>query len=212
MVGFDLAHAVGNMPVALHDSGRRLCGVVQLQVPQQPGRVPSAVCFVHERHAQTDATAFCRLVGPPTGHTLPDATRVCRPAGAEGWQLSNPPILAMAPLRVSLALFQRAGMAALRAKSQRLTGYLQWLIERDHDRVLEVVTPSVPAQRGCQLRLRVKGPRDAGRSLFEHLTAQGIIGDWREPDIIRIAPTPLYNCYSDCLGFVQAVARWRDNG
>lgn len=207
MVGFDLAHAVGNMPVALHDSG---CDFAVWCSYKYFNAGPGAVggCFVHARHAQFDGPRFAGWWGHQQATRFQMRPEFVAAEGAEGWQLSNPPILALAPLRVSLALFQRAGMAALRAKSQRLTGYLQWLIERDHDRVLEVVTPSVPEQRGCQLSLRVKGPRDAGQSLFEHLTAQGIIGDWREPDIIRIAPTPLYNCYADCLRFSDAVSAW----
>ncbi|HET7845818.1 MAG TPA: kynureninase, partial [Xanthomonadales bacterium] len=128
--------------------------------------------------------------------------------GADGWQLSNPPILALAPLRVSLEIFHRASIAKLRAKSLALTGWLAALVERDAGHVLEIVTPSDPAQRGCQLSLRVKGPRDAGRSLFEHLERDGIVGDWREPDVIRIAPTPLYNRHADCLRFVRSVVAW----
>ena len=124
--------------------------------------------------------------------------------GADGWQLSNPPILALAPLRVSLEIFHRAGRARLREKSVALTGYLETLIRTHLSGVLEIVTPREPERRGCQLSLRVKGGRDAGRALFEYLEMQGIIGDWREPDTIRIAPTPLYNRHVDCLRFVQA--------
>jgi kynureninase len=129
--------------------------------------------------------------------------------GADGWQLSNPPILALAPLRVSLEIFQRAGMAALREKSVRITGYLEELIQTHLAGTLDIVTPAEPDRRGCQLSLRVIGGRERGRALFEHLSANGIVGDWREPDVIRISPTPLYNRYSDVLRFVRSVADWR---
>jgi kynureninase len=129
--------------------------------------------------------------------------------GADGWQLSNPPILAMAPLRVSLEIFRQAGMEALREKSERLTGYLETLIRARLADTLRIVTPAEPARRGCQLSLRVAGGRERGRALFEHLMRQGIVGDWREPDVIRISPAPLYNRFGDVLGFVRAVDEWR---
>ncbi|MCC7247126.1 MAG: kynureninase, partial [Lysobacter sp.] len=134
--------------------------------------------------------------------------------GAEGWQLSNPPILGLAPLRASLDVFAQAGMPALRAKSERLTGALETLIRERLADTLRIVTPSDPAQRGCQLSLRVLqgrglSGRDAGRSLFEFLAAQGVLGDWREPDTIRISPAPLYNTYADVLRFVRGVEAWR---
>lgn len=97
----------------------------------------------------------------------------------------------------------------MRAKSRRLTGYLEWLINSELADVFDVLTPSQPEQRGCQLSLRVKGPRSAGRELFIHLSQHGVIGDWREPDVIRVAPTPLYNRYVDCLHFIAAVKQWK---
>jgi kynureninase len=131
--------------------------------------------------------------------------------GADGWQLSNPPILALAPLRVSLEIFRRAGMERLRAKSLELTGFLEHLIRSEVGDVLDIVTPLDTARRGAQLSLRVKGPRDTGRSLFDHLHAEGVVVDWREPDVIRAAPTPLYNRREDCVRLVAAVAAWRDS-
>jgi kynureninase len=128
--------------------------------------------------------------------------------GADGWQLSNPPILALAPLRVSLEVFHRAGLGRLRQKSLALTGWFAALIERELGDVLAIATPNEPQRRGSQLSLRVRGPRDAGRKLFEHLTANGVVVDWREPDVIRAAPTALYNRYADCLAFVRAVRQW----
>ena len=131
--------------------------------------------------------------------------------GADGWQLSNPPILGLAPLRASLDLFNRAGMAALRAKSEALTGYLESLIRAQLDDVLRIVTPADPAQRGCQLSLRVVGGRERGRALFEYLAANGVVGDWREPDVIRISPAPLYNTHADVLRFIRAVLAWKQS-
>jgi kynureninase len=206
-VGFDLAHAMGNVPVDLHDSGADFavwCSYKYLN--SGPGAV--AGCFVHERHARAGLPRFAGWWGHRQDTRFRMGPEFEATPGADGWQLSNPPILALAPLRVSLEIFHRASIAKLRAKSLALTGWLAALIEREAGNVLEVVTPSDPAQRGCQLSLRVKGPRDAGRSLFEHLNAGGIVGDWREPDVIRVAPTPLYNRHADCLRFVRAVVAW----
>ena len=101
-------------------------------------------------------------------------------------------------------------MPALRAKSETLTGYLETLIRGQLDDVLDIVTPAEAARRGAQLSLRVRGGRAQGRALFEDLAATGVLGDWREPDVIRISPAPLYNSHADVLRFVRAVARWRD--
>jgi kynureninase len=128
--------------------------------------------------------------------------------GADGWQLSNPPILALAPLRVSLEIFHRAGIARLREKSLALTGWFSELIESTLGDVLQVATPRDPQRRGSQLSLRVRGPRDAGRSLFDHLAERGVVVDWREPDIIRAAPTALYNTHLDCWRFARVVREW----
>ncbi|HZX89763.1 MAG TPA: kynureninase, partial [Rudaea sp.] len=208
LVGFDLAHAVGNVPVNLHDSGADFavwCSYKYLN--SGPGAV--AGCFVHERHAA--AAALPRFAGW-WGHDQSTRFRMgpefTPTPGADGWQLSNPPILALAPLRVSLEIFHRAGIGRLREKSVALTGYFEHLIQTQLSGVVEIVTPSEPGRRGCQLSLRVNGPRDAGRSLFEHLAGNGIVADWREPDVIRATPTPLYNRYIDCLRFVQAVRDW----
>ena len=97
----------------------------------------------------------------------------------------------------------------LREKSKRLTAYLAWLIETQLGEVLEILTPSEPAQRGAQLSLRVRAGRDAGQSLFDHMAAHGVLGDWREPDVMRIAPTPLYNTFADCLRYAEAAQAWR---
>jgi kynureninase len=131
-------------------------------------------------------------------------------AGADGWQLSNPPVLSLAPLRASLDLFHQAGMTALRGKSQRITGFLERGIDALLGDTLEILTPRDPARRGCQLSLRVRGGRDAGRSLFEYLKANGVLGDWREPDVIRISPAPLYNRFADVIAFLRETLAWRE--
>ncbi|MFO1506613.1 MAG: kynureninase [Lysobacterales bacterium] len=209
-VGFDLAHAAGNLGLRLHDSGCDFavwCSYKYLNAG--PGAV--AGCFVHERHARADLPRFAGWWGHDPGSRFGMGPEFVPTAGADGWQLSNPPILALAPLRVSLELFQRAGMDALRRKSRALTGYFERLIHASLDDVVEIVTPREPERRGCQLSLRVKGPRDAGRRLFEHLQRHGIVTDWREPDVIRAAPVPLYNRFADCLRFVDSVRDWKSS-
>ncbi len=206
-VGFDLAHAVGNLPLQLHDSGCDFavwCSYKYLNAG--PGAIGG--CFVHDRHADADLPRLAGWWGHDPATRFQMRAEFVPARGADGWQLSNPPIFALAPLRVSLAIFREAGMAALRAKSESLTAGLADLIARHAADVLEILTPAEPARRGCQLSLRVKGPRDAGRALHDHLHAAGIIVDWREPDVIRAAPTPLYNRHADCVRFVRAVREW----
>jgi kynureninase len=206
-VGFDLAHAAGNLHLQLHDSGCDFavwCSYKYLN--SGPGAV--AGCFVHERHARGDLPRFAGWWGHDPASRFQMRPDFIPAAGADGWQLSNPPILALAPLRVSLAIFRRAGMAALRARSEALTGWFETSIRERVAHVLDIATPQESAQRGCQLSLRVKGAREAGRSLYDHLHAHGIVVDWREPDVIRAAPTPLYNRRMDCLRFVRAVSDW----
>lgn len=207
-VGFDLAHGAGNLPLQLHDSGADFavwCSYKYLN--SGPGAVAGA--FVHEKHARTDRPRFAGWWGHDQATRFKMGPEFQPTPGADGWQLSNPPILALAPLRVSLEIFQRAGMAALREKSEQITGYLETLIRSRLHGTLDIVTPAEPARRGCQLSLRVVGGRDRGRDLFDYLMKNGIVGDWREPDVIRISPAPLYNRYSDVLGFVRAVEGWR---
>jgi kynureninase len=200
VVGFDLAHAVGNMPLRLHDWGPDFavwCSYKYLN--GGPGCV--AGCFVHQRHAR--AWNLPRFAGwwghdeqtrfhmGPDFHAMP---------GAEGWQLSNPPILALAPLRASMEIFAEAGMERLREKSESLTAYMEFLLTQSATRKFSIITPREPKRRGCQLSIRLSG---VGHAFCERLAESGIIGDWREPDIFRVAPVPLYNSYQDVYRFVQ---------
>jgi kynureninase len=128
-------------------------------------------------------------------------------AGAEGWQISNPPILSAAPLLASLEIFKRADIRRLRAKSILLTDFLQKLVEGLLPGQVEIITPAAAADRGCQLSLRIAKPAREARRCHERLTAAGVIGDWREPDIIRFAPAPLYNSFSDVFNAVDMLTR-----
>jgi kynureninase len=123
--------------------------------------------------------------------------------GAQGWQISNPPILSTAPLLASLQIFEQAGMAALRKKSVELTGFMQRLIEQRLAKAIEIITPAAPEQRGCQLSLRIARPAAQAKRCLQRLTSAGVIGDWREPDVLRLAPIPLYNSFADVFAAVE---------
>ena len=209
VAGLDLAHAVGNLPLSLHDDGADFAVWCHYKyVNAGPGAV--AGCFVHERHGASNLPRLAGWWGHEAATRFRMAPEFVPSAGAEGWQLSNPPVLALAPLRASLEQFDRAGgMAVLRAKSEKLTGFLDSLVRRRLGDVLEIITPAEPARRGAQLSLRVAGGRERGRELFDYLRDTGILGDWREPDVIRISPAPLSNRYSDVLRFVEEVEHWR---
>ncbi len=209
VVGFDLAHAVGNLPVRLHDSGADFAVWCHYKYMNSgPGAVAGA--FVHARHAHTDRPRFAGWWGNDPTVRFRMGPQFSPTPGADGWQLSNPPILGLAPLRASLDLFDRATLPALRAKSEALTGYLQQLIDAELGEVLQVITPREPLQRGCQLSIRVIGGRERGRALFDYLAARGVLGDWREPDVIRISPAPFYNTFADVLRFARTVQEWRN--
>lgn len=208
-VGFDLAHAAGNLHLQMHDSGADFAAWCNYKYMNgSPGAVAGA--FVHARHAEAGLPRFAGWWGHDKHTRFQMGPEFVPSPGADGWQLSNPPILGMAPLRASLALFQAAGMPALRRKSEQLTGYLHALVGEHLADTLEILTPPDPARRGAQLSLRVRAGREAGRALFEHLSANGVLGDWREPDVIRISPAPLYNRFIDVLRFVTCVQAWRD--
>jgi kynureninase len=205
-VGIDLAHAAGNVPLALHDWNVDFavwCSYKYLN--SGPGAVAGA--FVHERHATNPELP--RLAGwwgndPATRFRMqlePDFIPV---PSADAWQLSNPPILAMAPVRVSLAIFDEAGgMEALRAKSLRLTGYLQFLLALVPSQLYTVITPPRPNEHGAQLSILV---HEHPKELFKKLEAAGVKTDFREPNVIRVAPTPLYNTFDEVWRFAQILA------
>ncbi len=208
IVGFDLAHAVGNLHVQLHDSNADFAVWCHYKYMNAgPGAVGG--CFVHARHARTDRPRFAGWWGHDQTTRFQMGPAFAPTPGADGWQLSNPPVLALAPLRASLEVFGRAGMYALRQKSLRLTAYLEALIRERLAGTLQIVTPREPERRGAQLSLRVTAGHERGRSLFEYLATVGVLGDWREPDVIRISPAPLYNTHADVLRFASAVESWR---
>ena len=209
VVGFDLAHAAGNLPLQLHESGADFAVWCHYKyINAGPGAV--AGCFVHERHAHSERPRFAGWWGHEKESRFRMGPEFVATPGADGWQLSNPPILGLAPLLASLELFDKAGgMPALRTKSEKLTGFLEQLIQARVSDTLQILTPADPGQRGCQLSLRVAGGRERGRELFDYLVSVGTIGDWREPDVIRISPTPLYNRFIDVYRFVEEVESWR---
>jgi kynureninase len=200
VVAFDLAHAAGNIPLQLHDWGPDFavwCSYKYLN--GGPGCV--AGCFVHERHAQSsDLPRYAGWWGHEEKVRFQMEPEFRPMAGAEGWQLSNPPILALAPLRASMDIFAEAGMDRLRAKSVALTGYMEFLLRQGASNKFSIVTPREENRRGAQLSLRL---RHHGRAFCEKLAADGIIGDWREPDTFRVAAVPLYNSFEDAYRFVQ---------
>lgn len=200
-VGFDLAHAVGNVTLSLHDDDCDFavwCSYKYLN--GGPGAVAGA--FVHERHL--DSPDLPRLHGW-WGHDK-ERRFLMEPhfqgiPSAEGWQLSNPPILSLAPVLASLEIFSEAGMDKLRAKSERLTGYLEQLLEARVAGRIAIISPRVAAERGAQLSLRITA--GGGRQVFDRIESAGVVCDWREPDVIRVAPVPLYNTFEDVRRFVQ---------
>ncbi|MDG4829114.1 kynureninase [Solwaraspora sp. WMMD1047] len=212
IVGWDLAHAAGNVPLALHDwdvDFAAWCSYKYLN--SGPGALAGA--FVHERHL--DDPRINRFEG---WWSTDPATRfemapVARPLPtADAWQISNPPIFAMGPVRTSLEIFDRIGMPALRARSQRLTGYLAELLDQVvATRPLTVLTPADPHRRGCQLSVRIG--RGSAAELTKRLRHEyGVIADAREPDVIRLAPVPLYSTYHDCWRAAAALAALVEEG
>lgn len=200
VVGFDLAHGVGNIQPDLHKNGPDFavwCSYKYLN--SGPGSLGGL--FVHERH--TNNPELKRFAGW-WGHNKKTRFNMRQEfdvlPGAEGWQLSNPPILSMAAIKASLDIFEEAGMSNLIAKQRKLTGYLEFLIQGLNNERIRIITPANPDERGCQLSLAVK---DADKQLFDKLTQAGVISDWREPDVIRVAPIPLYNSFEDVWQFVE---------
>ncbi len=203
-VGFDCAHGAGNVQLNLHDSGADFavwCTYKYLN--SGPGSL--AGCFVHERHAHNKN--LNRFTGwwshnKQTRFTMRD--EFDQLPGAEGWQLSNPPILSMAAIKASLDMFHEVGIEKLVEKSKKLTGYFEFLLKTLGEDVIRIITPENPKERGCQLSIQVK---NADKSLHHKLTETGVITDWREPDVIRCAPVPLYNSFEDVYRLVEKLKR-----
>jgi kynureninase len=200
VVGFDCAHGAGNVALNLHQSGADFatwCTYKYLN--SGPGSLSG--CFVHERHAYNKE--LNRFTGwwshnKTTRFKMRDDFDLM--PGAEGWQLSNPPILSMAAIKASLDIFEEATMPNLIEKSKILTGYFEFLLLELKSERMHIITPANPDERGCQLSIQVK---NADKTLFHQLTEAGVIADWREPDVIRCAPAPLYNSFSDVYHLVQ---------
>lgn len=204
VVGVDLAHAVGNLPLALHDWDVDFAVWCHYKYCNSgPGAIAGA--FVHARHGEDLSRP--RLAGW-WGHEA--ATRFemgpdfVPERGAAGWQVSNAPILSMAPMLAAMACFDAVGIEALRAHSLELTGRLEQRLQQRLAGRVEIITPADPARRGCQLSLRVLG--GTGRAVFERLLACGVVCDWRQPDVLRAAPTPSYNTVEEVDAFVERLA------
>lgn len=200
VVGFDLAHAAGNLRLKLHEWGLDFavwCSYKYLN--GGPGCI--AGCFVHERYARSwDLPRFAGWWGHDEASRFEMGPRFQPIEGADGWQLSNPSIVTLAVLRAAMDIFKEAGMDRLRAKSESLTGYLEFLLKQKASQNFAIITPAEKEQRGAQLSIRIT---QGGRALCEQLIGEGIIGDWREPDTFRVAPVPLYNTYRDVFRFAQ---------
>ncbi|MFT5165539.1 MAG: kynureninase [Saprospiraceae bacterium] len=200
MVGFDCAHGAGNVNLDLHDSGADFAVWCNYKyINSGPGSLGG--CFVHERHA--DDKSLPRFTGwwghnKETRFGMRDAFDPI--PGVEAWQLSNPPILSMAAIKASLEVFMDAGMENIFEKSKTLTDYLEFLINGMTGNKIEIITPKDPTQRGSQLSIQVK---DADKTIYNKITEMGVIADWREPDVIRVAPVPLYNSFEDVYRFVD---------
>lgn len=202
MVGIDLAHGAGNIQPNLHKSGVDFAAWCTYKyLNSGPGSLSGL--FVHEKHANNkDLPRFAGW----WNHNKETRFNMRQPfdvmPGAEGWQLSNPPILSMAAIKASLDMFAEVGMEALREKSVKLTGYFEYLIHQIDSDQIKIITPSNPDERGCQLSIQVK---NADKKLHQKLTDNNIITDWREPDVIRCAPVPLYSSYEDVYRMVEVL-------
>jgi kynureninase len=203
IVGFDLAHAAGNINLHLHDWGvdfAAWCGYKYLN--SSPGGVSGM--FVHERHAnRPELPRFAGWWGYNKEKRFQMKPGFIPMEGAEGWQLSNAPVLGMAAHLASLEIFHEAGMTEIGKKRDLMTAYLEYIIhdisEKNKDRcTFEVITPADKTKRGAQLSILAKGQ---GKALFDALSNEGVVADWREPNVIRVAPAPLYNSFEDCYWF-----------
>jgi kynureninase len=207
VVGWDLAHAAGNVPLSLHDwdvDFAAWCSYKYLN--SGPGSLAGA--FVHERHLGSALPRFEGWWSTEAATRFQMAAESRPPASADAWQVSNPPIFSMSPVRTSLELFDKVGIGVLRERSQRLTAYLERLLTSvTPTRPLTVITPADPSRRGAQLSLRISGELGAGELAKRLRFESGVIADAREPDVLRLAPVPLYSQYHDCWRAVEALAK-----
>jgi kynureninase len=204
-VGWDLAHAIGNVPLDLHDSGADFAVWCHYKfVNGGPGAVGGA--FVHARHgARRDLPRLAGWWGHDKATRFRMGPEFAPIPGADGWQVSTPSILALAPVAASLEHFAAVGLAALREKSVALTRYLEALIDARLGGRVTVLTPRTPGERGAALSLRLECGRDTARAAFDGLLQRGVVPDWREPGVVRAAPVPFYNSYDDAWRFVDAL-------
>jgi kynureninase len=204
--GWDLAHAAGNVPLQLHNDGVDFAAWCTYKYLNSGPGGPGAF-FVHEDHGSNPALP--RLAGwwgnDPAVRFKMEPDFVPR-AGADGWRVSTPSALAIAPLYASLALFDEAGLDTLRAKSVALTAYLEQVVTAVAGDRVEIITPAVADARGAQLSLRIRAGGEAALAILERLEAAGVVADFREPDLIRVAPVPLYSSFHDCWRFGRVLA------
>jgi kynureninase len=204
MVGFDLAHAAGNLEMQLHDwQVDFACWCSYKYLNSGAGSV--AGCFVHQQHAQnTELNRFAGWWGHDKASRFKMENDFKAIGTAEGWQLSNPPVLSLAAIRGSLDTIDLAGgISALRRKSLKLSQYMMDLIEAELADSIRIITPKADEARGCQLSLMVTVEGLDGKAMFDALEENGVTTDWREPNVIRVAPVPLYNSYEDAFHFVR---------
>ena len=204
MVGWDLAHAAGNLPLELHDWDVDFAAWCSYKYMNSgPGSISGI--FVHEKHClNTELNRFAGWWGHDKERRFLMEPEFKPMATAEAWQLSNAPVLAMAVHKASLDIFMEAGIENLRAKSLKLTAYLEFIVNQISEEAtqasFEIITPTNPKERGAQLSILAHGK---GKELFDFLTKEGVIADWREPNVIRVAPVPMYNNFEDCYRFGQ---------
>jgi kynureninase len=206
--GFDLAHAMGNVPMELHDwdvDFAMWCSYKYLN--SSPGGISGI--YIHEKHCTNpDTPRFAGWWGYKEDTRFQMKKGYIPEPGAEGWQMSNVPVLTMAAHRAALDLFDEAGLSNLREKSLKLTAYMEYIVLEANKKIgfekFKIITPWEPDKRGAQLSIICK---EGGKKVFDKLTEQGIIGDWREPEVLRFAPVPMYNSFEDVFRFGQILSQ-----
>ena len=204
-VGFDLAHAAGNISLRLHDDEvdfAAWCNYKYLNCG--PGSVGSI--FVHERHhSQEDIVRLEGWWGNKRSNRFLMRDKFDPEPGAEAWAMSTPPIIALASIKASMEIFDQLSLSSVQQKASMLTGYLEYLLRSIPNDTIGIITPDLPSERGCQLSIRVTG---SNKTLFQKIINQGVICDWREPDVIRVTPVPLYNSFSEVYNFAQILKQY----